>query len=392
MKGQSAEARCAASVSGVQVRVFFVHSLCVAFSKSRWDPACRRMRAFALLPVAGLLVGALVANGNDDPSAGRAAAAELTKSSAIGVSTPPDESDSSLVSDEPGRWGGGSPDAVKNFDYVGLPGRLANPSLRALWREGLDLERRGRLLESAQRYEAIVSAVPEEAYTYWRTARNYWRIGENYPVDLKLERGRYFDLSEEWAGRGLAVDPHCAACMLWKFVAMGRQATTRGLLTAAGDVREMDELLRRGIGLAPSHRDNEGNMTMGNLYYAGSVFYRVMPEWWWLKWLVGVRGDKEKSLEYARHAVALAPVRVDYRVELGASLLCLGLDENDSQRVAEGEQVLRAVRDFGDFLSTDPLDKSHAEILIAFPDRACGYSRDGFIDVDGLGKQVRTGG
>jgi hypothetical protein len=45
-----------------------------------------------------------------------------------------------------------------------------------------------------------------------------------------------------------------------------------------------------------------------------------------------------------------------------------------------------------DFLSTDELDKRHAEVLIEFPERACGYSRDGFIDVEGLGKQVRAGG
>jgi hypothetical protein len=281
---------------------------------------------------------------------------------------------------------------VENFDYAGLPGRLSNPSLRSLWREALDLERRGHLQESARRYELIALSIPEEAYTYWRLARNYWRLGENLPLDLKVERGRYFDLSEEWAGRGLEVDSDCAACMLWKFVSMGRQATTRGLLTAAGDVREMDELLRRGIQLAPSHRDNDGNMTMGNLYYAGSVFYRVVPEWWWLKWLVGVRGDKPKSLDYARNAVGLAPVRIDYRVELGASLLCLGLDRGDSDQISEGKKVLRATRGLGDFLSTDQLDKRHAEVLIEFPERACGYSRDGFIDVEGLGKQVRTGG
>jgi hypothetical protein len=375
---------------GFQVRVLIGHTFNSAFSKVRSDPAQGRAEAFVCILVVGVLGWALAASGNDEIRLGYDATADLGENSAPVSGPPADEVGGSSVSNEPGRWGGGSPEAVENFDYAGLPGRLANPSQRALWREGLDLERRGRLLESARRYEVIVSAVPEEAYTYWRTARNYWRIGENYPADLKLERGRYFDLAEEWAGRGLEVDPHCAACMLWKFVSMGRQATTRGLLTAAGDVREMDELLRRGIRLAPSHRDNEGNMTMGNLYYAGAVFYRVIPEWWWLKWVVGVRGDKEKSVAYARRAVALAPVRVDYRVELGASLLCRGLEEGDSGQVAEGEEVLKGVRHLGDFLSTDPLDKSHAEVLIAFPGRACGYSRDGFIDVEGLGKQVRA--
>ena len=298
----------------------------------------------------------------------------------------------SVVTDDPGRWGGGAPEAVLNFDYEGLPGRLSDPVLRPLWRAGLDLERRGRLLESARYYEAIIVAVPEESYTYWRTARNYWRIGENYPVDLKEQRGRYFDLAESWSGRGLEVNPDCGACMLWKFVSMGRQATTRGLLTAVGDVREMDQLLSRGIRLAPSHRDNEGNATMGNLYYASSVFYRVIPEWFWLKWVIGVRGDRAKSLNYARRAVELAPLRIDYRVELGASLLCSGLKDKKSWQIAEGERVLAETRELDDFLSTDALDKVHAEILMRSPDQACGYSRDGFIDIDGLGKQVRAGG
>ena len=292
--------------------------------------------------------------------------------------------------DDAGRWGGGPREAVENFDYEGLPGRLSDPSLRALWRQGLDLERRGRLVESAQIYQAIIVLVPEESYTYWRTARNYWRVGENYPLDAKDARGRHFDLSEEWAGRGLQVDRRCAECMLWKFVSMGRQATTRGLLTAVGDVREMDELLRRGIELAPSHRDNDGNVTMGNLYYASSVFYRVIPEWWWLKWVIGVRGDREKSLAYARSAVALSGLRVDYRVELGATLLCLGVEEDEPERVTEGIEVLEAARQLENFLSTDALDKNHAMALMRLPERACGYSRDGFIDVDGLGREVRA--
>jgi hypothetical protein len=154
----------------------------------------------------------------------------------------------------------------------------------------------------------------------------------------------------------------------------------------------MDELLRRGIELAPSHRDNDGNITMGNLYYAGSVFYRVIPEWWWLKWVIGVRGDREKSLGYARSAVALSELRVDYRVELGATLLCLGIEEDVPEFVAEGVEVLEGARRLDDFLSTDALDKAHASALMRFPERACGYSRDGFIDVHGLTRQVRSPG
>lgn len=282
---------------------------------------------------------------------------------------------------------------VGSFDFERLPGRLSAPSLRGLWREGLRLERDDYLLDSAARYELIVGQVPEESFTYWRIARNYWRHGESLPTESAEERVRYFELAEDWSARGLSIDPECAACMLWKFVSMGRQATTRGLLTAISDTREMDELLKRGIALQPTHSDDDANSTLGNLYYAGAVFYRIVPEWFWVRWVLGMRGDKALSLEYARKAVAMADMRVDYRVELGASLLCYGASRKKPLAIVEGFEVLRQAEDLDLYLSTDHLDQSHARVLIEAPQKACGYSRDGFIDVDqvvegaGLGRR-----
>jgi hypothetical protein len=281
-------------------------------------------------------------------------------------------------------WGGASLASVETFDYEALPGRLSDASLRNQWALGLTQEREEKLLESARVYELIVSEVPDQSYTYWRIARNYWRHGEGLPVEAKEERVRFFELSEDWAGRGISIDPECAPCMLWKFVSMGRQATTKGLLTAARDVKEMDHLLTRGIELKPDHTDDVGNATLGNLYYAGAVFYRVVPDWFWLRWVLGARGDKERSIEYAKRAVEIAEMRVDYRVELGATLLCLGTAKNDADSIREGTAVLEAALGLDDYLSTDYLDKEHAMVLVESPEKACGYSRDGFIDLEAM--------
>jgi hypothetical protein len=277
-----------------------------------------------------------------------------------------------------------------DLDYAGLPGRLSDESQREHWRKGVEFELLERLLESSVHYEVIVSRVPEESYTYWRLARNYWRHGESLPTDEKQLRLHYFELAEEWSARGIAIDPDCGPCMLWKFVAMGRQATTNGILSAAGDVREMDALLRRGIELQPQHRDGGGNTTLGNLYYAGAVFYRVVPDWFWARWFLGVRGDKERSVEFARRAVEISQSRVDYRIELGAALLCVGTAKSRPENVAEGMRVLREARELPDYLSTDRLDKAHALVLAEAPHTACGFSRDGFIDIDEVVEESRA--
>lgn len=297
---------------------------------------------------------------------------------------------SNLLSHNVDRFG--QPDSTLDIDldYGSLPGRLADPDLHDLWEQGAQAEREGRLIESAQVYELIVGHVPEESFTYWRIARNYWRAGEGLPAEDKLGRIEHFELAESWAGRGISIDPSCAPCMLWKFVAMGRQATTRGIMSAVRDVREMDELLTRGIELQPTHRDGEGNSTLGNLYYAGAVFYRVIPDWWWVRLFIGVRGDKDRSLRYALRAVEISEARVDYRVELGAVLLCLGTDRGEPERIEQGLTVLQQARALDDFLNTDSIDKEHATTLMASPEIACGYSRDGFIDVNSLKDEARA--
>jgi tetratricopeptide (TPR) repeat protein len=271
---------------------------------------------------------------------------------------------------------------VDSFDFDALPGRLSDPAIRGLWREGLALEREERLLESSELYERIVARVPEESFTYWRLARNYWRAGEALPVDATDERLGYFKKAERWAARGIAADDDCAPCMLWQFVSMGRQATTEGIWTAARNAKEMSRLLERGIELQPEHSDDAGNSVLGNLYYSGAVFYRFVPDSWWVKLLIGVRGDLDRSLEYIREAVAISEQRVDYRVELGTVLLCQGQREGDPASVREGIEVLEEARRLPPYLSTDHLDIEHAGKLIEHPEIACGYSRDGFIDMD----------
>jgi hypothetical protein len=263
-----------------------------------------------------------------------------------------------------------------------LEGIARDADLSLLWRQGVDFERREVLLESARRYEAIAQRLPDSSTIRWRIARNYWRHAEGLSVDDKDGRMRYFGLADDWADRSLAIDAECAGCVLWKLASKGRLATTGGVMTQLGAASEIADMIERGIALEPTHLDEGGwNSTLGNLYYAGAAFYRIVPEWFWVKWMIGVRGDKERSLDYIRKALAITEGRVDYQVEHGAVLLCLGHDRGEPARIEEGRGVLEKAMTLETFQGTDALDLEHARILLDHPDRACGYSRDGWIDL-----------
>ena len=61
-------------------------------------------------------------------------------------------------------------------------------------------------------------------------------------------------------------------------------------------------------------------------------------------------------------------------------------DERDEVRIAQGRAVLQRAMEIEDFQSTDTFDREHARIMIEEPKRACGYSRDSWID---LGRAAR---
>jgi tetratricopeptide (TPR) repeat protein len=263
-------------------------------------------------------------------------------------------------------------------------------ALRALWLEGKELER-DHLRAAAERWERLALALPGEAEPLWRIARAEWRRGERLSIDEKSARLDRFRRARAQAAQGLALDPRCAECMFWLAAALGRITTTEGVVQSARQAPVIADLLERGITLRPTYRDSADNTTLGNLYHASAAFYRLVPDWLWLSWVLGVRGDKERSVEYSRQAVAISPSRLDYHVELGAGLLCLGTDDDRAELVREGIEVLKHSESLTPFVEVRN-DRSYARLLIEQPERACSYTRDGWMEVDeDIARAARAG-
>jgi tetratricopeptide (TPR) repeat protein len=267
--------------------------------------------------------------------------------------------------------------------------------LARLWAEGRTLGRSARALErddprqaislylrAARHFERIADERPTLVPAYWRGARCYWLAGDTLPVEIKEERIEYFELAEALSTRGIEAEPDCAECMLWKFAAMGRLRTTRGIWTSTRQLSEMADLLDRGIALEPSYADSPTNSTLGNLHYSSAIFYRVFPDWFWIGWLLGVKGDKERALGHVQTALALHPTRLDYRIELGSQLLCLGNARGNDAQLDEGREVLQAAILLEPETQDDAREIAAAHIMLEAPAKSCGYAGDTWIELD----------
>ena len=267
----------------------------------------------------------------------------------------------------------------------------ATASLNPGWLEAVRLEYAGKYREAGQVYEGILVKQPGRFDAAWRAARSFWQVGEAAPAESGDERERWFERADGLAGKGLAANPRCGECALWKYAAMGRLVEHRGSLWAARHASDLRDLLEIGIAAQPTHRDPDGNSALGNLYYSSAIFYRMVPTWFWLPLVVGVKGDTERALDDIQRALAISGDRVDYQIEHGAVLLCHAQRKRDEKSMRAGVRVLGQAISLAPKQRSDAIDQHYARLLIADPSGACGLTRRGVLDVEAIARDVRSG-
>ncbi len=234
--------------------------------------------------------------------------------------------------------------------------------------------------ESNKVLDEAMELCPARAEVYWRRARNNYDILEHIPRDRKPGKveliGRYREIED--LGRKCAeVDPEDGTCYVWQAIGMGRRGTTQGVLNSLRDVKDMEALLLRAIYLKPAYRAEGGRSSaMADACTALGMFYRVVPDWKFIEWVFGTRGDINKSVKLQSMAVELEPQRIEYVKELGISLMCRGERTGNQADIEEGKKHLEKVKDLPVIKPSDLIDKEHAKDLLADPGLACGYSRD----------------
>jgi hypothetical protein len=237
--------------------------------------------------------------------------------------------------------------------------------------------------ESDERLEEVIKQCPNLAEPYWRKGRNIYDRIETMPRDKKPGKDilveRYLAL-EALARKCLELDENDGNCWLWKGAGLARRATTQGVLKSLWMGSEVEETWLKAVSLKPQYRAENGTAnTLGDTCYALGMYYRVVPQWlcyFPLKQIIGTCGDKEKSVEYQRKAVAREPKRIEYLKELGVSLLCHGQEYDKPEEIEEAKKILKDMQSLPEIKPYDYIDKAHARMLLEDPSLSCGYQRD----------------
>jgi hypothetical protein len=221
----------------------------------------------------------------------------------------------------------------------------------------------------------------------WRLAQasmGYYESRRDLPDAVKLAGYSSIEklMSECMAQKG---PPHCE---LFYGAALGRAGTVRGILSSLRALKPIESTWLRGLQRCAGHPEYqlERSPLEAYYYYALGALYRLLPDWWIIKLISGVRGDLDKAIALQRKSLAMRrdPSTV---LELGVTLVCSGHRRDIAAHLEEGKQLLQVVLTMPTHDKLDDLDHRAAAYLLRNPRAACGYSRDKMQDLGATPKE-----
>ena len=87
---------------------------------------------------------------------------------------------------------------------------------------------------------------------------------------------------------------------------------------------------------------------------------------------------------------ALHPDRLDYRVEVGTQLLCIGTEKKKRAHLAEGRAMLESIAHLPGNNEDERREIFFARQLLESPGKACGYTGDKLVDLEAEGDRAKA--
>ncbi len=208
---------------------------------------------------------------------------------------------------------------------------------------------------------------------------NYYEIAEKLDVKKSDEKQWKLDMYAKMvatAEAGMKCAPDKGECYFMRGLANARMSTTKGILSSLFSAKQIEEDWLVAVTKKSDYVTQHGENLQASANIALGVYYRLCPSFFLLKWTFGISGDLEKAVTYCKRAYELDPTRIEIVKEYGIALITRGLDNDNTNDITAGKELLEKVSTLPIRLNTDKVDIEHSKMLLADITLCPGYSRD----------------
>lgn len=260
--------------------------------------------------------------------------------------------------------------------FLGLSA-APSPEFQAAFDRGEALWLSGDHTNSVKAFRQALTLMPSSALTRALICRGLFEIGELLPEKARKEKLELYEEMIRLSDEGVRLDPTSGECYFMHALGMGRRATIKGILNSLRYAKPMEQDWIKSLACPMEYTSPNGMKSKAEAQHALGLFYRLCPDATILQWLFGVKGDLVKAIHFSRLAAQTQPDQVEVVLELGVVLVAKGLETKNAAMIEEGKAVMSRVLGMAVTKKTDEIDKEHARMLLAHPEKCRDYDRQG---------------
>ena len=232
--------------------------------------------------------------------------------------------------------------------------------------------------------KAQLARNPKDVDLYWHIGRFLYEVGERHEKGTPgVDKESIYEEMLEVSNHGLQLDPDHPHLLFARGIAMGRLGTTRGVIASLFMAEDLESDWLRVAESQWQYSSLGGEEVLPcEAYSALGILYRLVPDWWIIEVVAGMRGSLDKSLNYLQRAKDCSPDRIEIVKEYAVIRICYGQQRDNSAMVNAGIRDLHRMLNMTPHKPTDHTDLKHGQMLIDDPKLACAYSRDGQAESD----------
>jgi tetratricopeptide (TPR) repeat protein len=262
-----------------------------------------------------------------------------------------------------------------------VEGALSKTVVAADWaHQDLELSyTQGDFEEGLKEAKAQLARNPKDIDLYWHVGRFLYEVGERYEKNTPgVDKEAIYEEMLEVSNRGLQLNPDHPHLLFARGIAMGRLGTTRGVIASLFMAEDLESDWLRVAESRWRYSSLGGEEVLPcDAYSALGILYRLVPDWWIIEVIAGMRGSLAKSLAYLQTANDCSPDRIEIVKEYAVIRICYGQQNHRPEMVKAGLKDLHRMLTLPPHKPTDHTDLKHGQMLIDEPKLACAYSRDG---------------
>ena len=224
----------------------------------------------------------------------------------------------------------------------------------------------------------VVKKQPNWVDGYWRISNEAIQYGSTFNGEKDLPKARAaFVLARDYSKKCLKIDKDNPLCKFYYGAGIGKIGTVDGIFASLKFGEQVHDLWTSVLNSKYNHTYYMGGNLQSVARYGLGIYYRVVPDFFLIRWIFGISGDIDKSVKYHQEAIALGGANPSpcYRLMLTASLLCRSGGEANKNDTKQAFNIIKnQIQTSNPKSDNDKICMKDSSKLLKNPKNGCGYT------------------